>query len=60
MAATILTSHGPSGPNVDYLYNLAASMRELVPDEEDPHLEELEAEVKRQQEAATRAALQAD
>ena len=60
MAATILASHGPSGPNIDYLYNLAASMRELVPDEEDPHLEELEAEVKRQQEAATRAALQAD
>ena len=59
MAATILSSHGPSGPNIDYLYNLAASMRELVPDEQDLHLEELEAEV-RKQEAAARAALQAD
>ena len=51
MAATILRSHGPSGPNIDYLYNLAASMRELVPDEVDLHLEELEAEVRKQEAA---------
>ena len=51
MAATILESHGPSGPNIEYLYNLAASMRELVPEETDPHLDELEAEVKKQEAA---------
>ena len=48
MAATILESHGPSGPNIEYLYNLATSMRELVPEETDPHLDELETEVKKQ------------
>lgn len=60
MAATILSSHGPSGPNIDYLYNLAASMRELVPDEKDPHLEELETEVRKQESAAREVLLQAD
>ena len=46
MARTILTSVGPSGPNIDYLYNLCDAMRELVPHIEDDHLTELEGKVK--------------
>ena len=46
MATTILTSVGPSGPNIDYLYNLCQAMRELIPHIQDPHLDELEQKVK--------------
>ena len=35
-------------------------MRELVPDEKDPHLEELETEVRKQESAAREVLLQAD
>ena len=46
MATTILTTVGPSGPNIDYLYNLCDAMRELVPHVKDDHLEELEMKVR--------------
>jgi len=46
MARTILTSVGPSGPNIEYLYNLCNVMRELLPNVDDNHLTELEAKVK--------------
>ena len=46
MAATILTTVGPSGPNIDYLYNLCDAMRELAPHVKDDHLEELEMKVR--------------
>ena len=42
IAETIATSHGPSGPNCDYLYGLANAVRELgVEDEELFQLEAL-------------------
>ena len=45
MAKTILVSVGPSGPNKEYLYNLADSLNELgVIDE---HVQELERAVKK-------------
>lgn len=44
MAAQILSSQGPSGSNVDYLYRLADALREL--DAIDEHVFELEALVK--------------
>ena len=47
MARTIVTSVGPSGPNIDYLYNLCEAMRTLVPEVEDRHLLELEEAVKK-------------
>ena len=47
MARTILTSVGPSGPNIDYLYNLCEAMRQLVPEVEDKHLHELEEAVRK-------------
>ena len=46
MARTILTTVGPSGPNIDYLYNLCQAMRDLVPHYTDPHLDELEQRVR--------------
>ena len=42
-----MSCHGPSGPNKEYVYNLAAAMRELAPDVEDDHLFSLEAAVRR-------------
>jgi glutathione-specific gamma-glutamylcyclotransferase len=44
IAAQVLRSHGPSGSNVDYLYQLAAALREL--DADDPHVFELESLVR--------------
>jgi cation transport protein ChaC len=44
IADQVLRSHGPSGSNVDYLYELAAALREL--DVDDPHVFELEALVR--------------
>eukprot|EP00095_Tigriopus_kingsejongensis_P004457 maker-scaffold168_size293125-snap-gene-0.28 protein:Tk04457 transcript:maker-scaffold168_size293125-snap-gene-0.28-mRNA-1 annotation:"cation transport regulator-like protein 2" len=44
MAQTILTRVGPSGPNKDYLYNLAQAMRDIDP--LDQHIFELERAVK--------------
>ena len=44
IARQILTSTGPSGTNREYLYELAAALRNL--DADDPHVFELEAHVK--------------
>lgn len=44
IARQILTSRGPSGGNVEYLYELAAALRDL--DADDPHVFELAARVK--------------
>lgn len=46
IAQHVLLCHGPSGSNKEYLYNLAESMRELVPTIDDQHLFELERIVK--------------
>ena len=43
MAKTIQTSIGPSGKNIDYLYNLAKAMRHI--DLDDEHIFELEKAV---------------
>ncbi|CAH1155750.1 unnamed protein product [Phaedon cochleariae] len=42
IAEQILRSNGPSGPNIDYVSNLAESMRTLFPYVHDEHLFELE------------------
>ncbi|XP_047034474.1 putative glutathione-specific gamma-glutamylcyclotransferase 2 [Helicoverpa zea] len=47
IAQQVVSCHGPSGPNKEYVYNLAATMRKLVPDVKDDHLFELEAAVRR-------------
>lgn len=47
IAMQIADSEGPSGPNAEYLFQLAAAMRELAPDHNDTHLFELEAAVKK-------------
>ena len=44
IARQILTSRGPSGTNREYLYELAAALRNL--DADDPHVFELEAHVR--------------
>jgi len=44
IARQILISRGPSGTNREYLYELAAALRNL--DADDPHVFELEAHVK--------------
>ncbi|XP_053967948.1 putative glutathione-specific gamma-glutamylcyclotransferase 2 [Anastrepha ludens] len=46
IAQQIFTAAGPSGPNREYLFNLASAVRELFPGEEDRHLYDLEAKVK--------------
>lgn len=46
IAAQILRSKGPSGKNVEYLYNLAETMRTIAPGESDEHLFSLEKAVK--------------
>lgn len=47
IAKQVLSCQGPSGTNKEYVYNLAAAMRELAPDVEDDHLFSLEAAVRR-------------
>ncbi|KAH8373680.1 hypothetical protein KR200_011768 [Drosophila serrata] len=47
IAKQIFSSAGPSGPNREYLFNLATAMDQLFPGAVDEHLEELVANVKR-------------
>ncbi|KAJ7764311.1 ChaC-like protein [Mycena metata] len=46
LAHRIWISVGPSGPNKEYLFKLAAAVRELSPDSHDKHLAALESLVK--------------
>ncbi|KAG0347495.1 hypothetical protein BG004_007642 [Podila humilis] len=46
IAEQIYHSKGPSGPNKDYLLNLAHALRTVAPSGNDQHLFELEAKVK--------------
>ncbi|KAG0199132.1 Cation transport regulator-like protein 2 [Mortierella sp. GBA30] len=46
IAKQIYRSYGPSGPNMDYLLNLAHALRMVAPHGNDQHLFELEAKVK--------------
>lgn len=45
IAKVIAHSVGPSGPNIDYLLNLAEAMRRIAPSHADPHLEQLKTAV---------------
>ncbi|KAJ3359985.1 hypothetical protein GGF31_003493 [Allomyces arbusculus] len=45
LAQQIATARGPSGPNDEYLLNLARAMHKLAPEAVDHHLFELEARV---------------
>ncbi|KAH8245736.1 hypothetical protein KR038_002996 [Drosophila bunnanda] len=47
IAKQIFSSAGPSGPNREYLFNLAKAMDQLFPGAVDEHLEELVVNVKR-------------
>lgn len=46
IATQIYRSVGPSGKNIDYLYNLAEALRTLSPGREDSHVAELEQMVR--------------
>lgn len=43
----VYEAHGPSGPNREYVLNLANAMRHWFPNERDDHLFDLETSVKR-------------
>ncbi|XP_063379883.1 putative glutathione-specific gamma-glutamylcyclotransferase 2 [Cydia fagiglandana] len=47
IAKQVVVSEGPSGPNKEYVYKLAAAMRQLAPDVDDDHLFALEQEVRK-------------
>ena len=42
----VVNSHGPSGCNAEYVFELANGMRKIAPDIHDSHLFDLEARVK--------------
>lgn len=46
LAEHILRSHGPSGPNRDYLLNLDLALRELSPESSDVHVGDLARRVR--------------
>ena len=46
IAEQIFTSHGPSGPNTEYLFELVNIVRNMMPHVNDAHLFELEQKVK--------------
>lgn len=50
IARRILIAHGPSGPNIEYLYKLANAMRMVAPGVNDEHLFNLEARVRKLEE----------
>lgn len=47
IASHIIECSGPSGPNIEYLYKLAAAMRLIAPSINDEHLYSLEEAVKK-------------
>lgn len=47
IAKQIVNCKGPSGPNKEYVYNLAKAMRELASEAKDDHLFILENEVRK-------------
>ncbi|XP_072933473.1 putative glutathione-specific gamma-glutamylcyclotransferase 2 [Epargyreus clarus] len=47
IAKQVISCQGPSGPNKEYVYNLAEAMRQLAPDVEDDHLFNLEATLRK-------------
>lgn len=51
IAQQVITSKGPSGPNKEYIYNLASAMRAIAPGVSDDHLFSLEAAVRKLDEA---------
>lgn len=53
IAKQIAFSKGPSGPNIDYLFNLLEALKTIAPDHNDAHLIELSAHVRKLIQAAT-------
>lgn len=43
IAKQVVSCEGPSGPNKEYVYNLAETMRQIAPKVQDDHLFGLEA-----------------
>lgn len=46
IARQVVGAVGPSGPNIEYVLNLAAAMREIAPGVDDQHLFAVETAVK--------------
>ncbi|GBP82127.1 Putative glutathione-specific gamma-glutamylcyclotransferase 2 [Eumeta japonica] len=47
IAKQIISCHGPSGSNKEYVYNLAKAMRDIAPNIEDEHLFSIEEAVRK-------------
>ncbi|CAI4216781.1 unnamed protein product [Parascedosporium putredinis] len=47
LSAHISRSHGPSGPNIEYLFSLEAALNELGPEAEDEHISDLSSRVRK-------------